>query len=129
MNISNSVGLTPSSFRRVLTEHGRTSTPGLLEFQMEAKPKNLNQVTAVKNELPVTDKAPEVKASITKTQQADSAKMPQDLHSFYARPFRVHGNEAWEYAMRDLGSIDTLMNRYGYVEPGLRHDSPAARLG
>ncbi|KAH9509028.1 hypothetical protein Btru_048645 [Bulinus truncatus] len=41
-------------------------------------------------------------------------------YSFYQRPFKVNGKDAWEFAMRDLGSIDTLLNRYGYVQPQLR---------
>jgi len=40
-----------------------------------------------------------------------------DNRSFYRRTFRVRGQGPWEAAMRDLGSADTLMNRYGYVLP------------
>lgn len=49
-------------------------------------------------------------------------------YSFYTRPFKVHGKEAWEFAMRGLGSVDTLLNRYGYVEPKWRGDIHPAPL-
>jgi len=42
--------------------------------------------------------------------------------SFYKRPFRVIGKKPWEYAMRDLGTVDTLFNRYGYVTENERKE-------
>ncbi|CAG5131135.1 unnamed protein product [Candidula unifasciata] len=49
-------------------------------------------------------------------------------YSFYTRPFKVHGKDAWEFAMRGLGSVDTLLNRYGYVEPMWRGETHPAPL-
>lgn len=45
---------------------------------------------------------------------------PRGSYSFYGRPFKVRGQRAWEYAMRDLGSVDTLNNRYGWMPEKFR---------
>ena len=171
MNLSGSIGLSPTSFRRVLTAHGRSTTPGLLQDPTTVKheplsvpvvpvvPVEVEQKQEIKSEHPTTKvasanplavaaKAEEV-AVMDKlsSYQSDEMQRARDLvnlpvskakvsapthaadsYSFYKRSFRVQGMQAWEYAMRDLGSVDTLMNRYGYVEPHQRLDvSPVRR--
>jgi len=49
--------------------------------------------------------------------------------SFYKRPFRVIGKKPWEYAMRDLGTVDTLFNRYGYVTENERKEEDGNNEG
>ncbi|RUS85289.1 hypothetical protein EGW08_006936 [Elysia chlorotica] len=164
MNISNTMNLPPNTFRRVLTEHGRSSAPGLLESPMTPELKtrrrlqprdkevtdsllkmatNPSEASNAKKDLPPSaeselaskidkhapfqypevsaDNKHRIKTPVSKIRNT-SASSPNGSFSFYKRSFRVNGKQAWEYAMRDLGSIDTLNNRYGYVEPHQRQD-------
>ena len=85
MNISNTMGLSPSSFRRVLTEHGRSSLPGLLEAP--STPKLISQKRKLENtpEQPQIDGPPTangVTESMSKA--ATSASLTYKLPTTYA---------------------------------------------
>ncbi|XP_005093312.1 uncharacterized protein LOC101856640 [Aplysia californica] len=165
MNAKDTVDLSPTTFRRMLALHGRSTTCGL--FGADDAINQMAEIMAAKQERErkrngdgagderkdeegdVSEKEDEEgekgvsKQALTKVVQeissalkppADGAMNPplskayddqknaNPSYSFYRRTFKVHGKEAWEHAMRDLGSVDTLINRYGYVVPSLRRD-------
>lgn len=145
--------MSPNTFRRLLAAHGRTTTPGVFEPSVTSNPDDIMKALLDKK---IKDKGEENQSKKPKTMDTerlaerhviDKSWQPKKAlinpplsktksskpevtssYSFYTRPFKVHGKDAWEFAMRGLGSVDTLLNRYGYVEPKWRGETYPAPL-
>ncbi|XP_059156853.1 uncharacterized protein LOC131941570 [Physella acuta] len=149
MNASHVTSMSPNTFRRLLVAHGRSSTLGMFDVsnpidteEIIKKLKDIKkQKTATAEDSSKGDALNEHEGeNMVAKYYVNNSMPPKDsiinpplskLHghgpqeisssySFYKRAFKVNGTEAWEFAMRDLGSIDTLLNRYGYVAPKMR---------
>ncbi|CAL1546446.1 unnamed protein product [Lymnaea stagnalis] len=146
MNADHTTSMSPNTFRRLLAAHGRSSTLGMFDTttQIDAnkiikklienkknpdgadaggkQPLHLDSDHIVAKYLVESTQPPRDAVMNPPLSKVHSSEPNQVLssYSFYKRPFKVYGKEAWEFAMRDLGSIDTLLNRYGYVKPQLR---------
>ncbi|BFZ00545.1 hypothetical protein BsWGS_03584 [Bradybaena similaris] len=154
---SNNTTMSPNTFRRLLAAHGRTTTPGVFEPSVTRNPDDIlkelidrkvkdkgeaydkeNQSKKLKPkdtehqvERKVAGNSSQPRKALMNPPLSKSKSLKPEVtssYSFYTRPFKVHGKEAWEFAMRGLGSVDTLLNRYGYVEPMWRGEThPAPR--
>ncbi|KAI8772475.1 hypothetical protein BgiMline_032698 [Biomphalaria glabrata] len=146
MNASKVTNMSPNTYRRLLAAHGRSSSVGVFDCSTQIDPKKILKILdSVQESSKETGDSETSKKKLDSehivTQYlVENIKPPNDAvinpplskapkfkpqpitssYSFYERPFKVNGKEAWEFAMRDLGSIDTLLNRYGYVNPHLR---------